>query len=132
MIRKEVEKLRGYEFTEDEVREIISPGMPFDTEGKIAYLKCTIIECKNKLDNILFTFSHRLPLYFRISKKANPYGRSSLDALKFVREVLTELFTMVEPANRAQVSNPTFNLDNYKVDLYSENNSVYVVKVIQI
>lgn len=49
-----------------------------------------------------------------------------------VREVLTELFTMVEPANRAQVSNPTFNLDNYKVDLYSEDNGVYVVKVIQI
>lgn len=129
MTRPEVEKLRGIIFTEEEVNDIIKPAMPVDANGKLAYMKCIIHEVKEERDDIVLVLSHELPYYMIVSRKMNPFGDSESDALKFVKNVFTEVFGIIILDDGTRVPASNFNIDNYNFKVTSQYEGGYTIEI---
>lgn len=129
MIRPEVEKLRGYTFTEEEMKEIIKSAIPASTDGKIAYLKVMIHEVGKKLEDIQLAFISKLPYYIAVSRKMNPFGESNSDALEFAKRVFAEVLCVTTLSDGTVVPVGGFNIENYSFNVAEDSTAGCTIEV---
>lgn len=128
MIRTEVEKLRGYTFTEEEVKEIINPAMPVSEYAKLGYLKYMIRDVRKNRPDIDLAFSCNMPYNIAVSRKMNIFGKSNADALKFVKKVFTEAFSTLVLDDGTTLP-ASFNIEKYSFNVTNDTPAGCTIEV---